>query len=760
MNTDGSPISTPIQMQAIYKGLTCIAATILLFSLAKGSALDEGAQTKSREAAENQQIKVKTELMEVRTTVTDRKGHFVENLKKDDFELLEDNKPQEVSFFSISQVESLGNRPPAATPIPGAPPNKTVEPVKRALERRSEPPVRTTLLYVDNLHLTFSNLNWVKQALRRFIKERVTDQDLIALVTSSGTLGIAEQFTRNRQLLSYAIEQIRLGPGRSGSESFYTPLLAAQVMAGQDEAKRQAHDIIRSEQHCKDCICQVLRDSSRIKAQTILYENSYSRKTTLAILKGFAEQMAGLPGKRMIVVFSDGFSMMDNDGGVHNEDLQPAINHAVRSGVVIYSIDSKGLQGLPTIDAGRNHAPSNAEQSPNDRTWGPDCDPHHPGTLDSFVSMSEQEELNGIATIANDTGGKMYTNTNDFVDSLGQAFDANRFYYVLSYYMQPGGDANRFRTIKVHVRNHPEYTVRTVKGFLPADLALKKEEDAGKTPQQRLLQAMKSPLAVTDLGVSAQADYMETATDDKQVSLTVFFPGDRFHYREQDQRHVVGLEILYAIYDSSGKQVDAISARVEGRLTAERLEQAKTVGYRFSRRLTLKPGVYQARLGVREEGTNRMGTASVWVEVPELNHEKMEMSSLMFQNPFEIDPATEEGINVSELEQVQTVQGIPLYGRGDVCNYFFRVNSGTKTSAESVLVWMKELFQDGKPVKQEPWRPITAEEKKNTDKKGWFDVEDEMDFSGFDPGIYELRVSVKDERSSKTLQRTAVFGVE
>jgi hypothetical protein len=312
----------------------------------------------------------------------------------------------------------------------------------------------------------------------------------------------------------------------------------------------------------------------------------------------------------------------------------------------------------------------------------------------------------------------------------------------------------------VHVRNHPEYTVRTVRGFLPADFILKKEEDAGKTPQQRLLQAMKSPLAVTDLGVSAQADYMETETDDKQVSLTVNFPGDRFQYREQNQRHVVGLEILYAVYDSSGKQVDAISTRVEGSLTAERMEQARTAGYRFSRRLTLKPGVYQARIGVREEGTDRMGTASAWVEVPDLIHEKVEISSLMFRNPLEIDRATKEGINVSELEQVRMVQGIPLYGRGDVCDYFFRVNGGTKTSAESDLVWMKELFQDGKPVKQEPWQPITVEEKNSTDKKGWFDVEGEMDFSGFDPGIYELRVSVKDTRSSKTLQRTAVFGVE
>jgi len=72
---------------------------------------------------------------------------------------------------------------------------------------------------------------------------------------------------------------------------------------------------------------------------------------------------------------------------------------------------------------------------------------------------------------------------------------------------------------------------------------------------------------------------------------------------------------------------------------------------------------------------------------------------------------------------------------------------------------MRELLKRGKPIKQEPWLPIFKEERM-VDSKGWFDVHDDMDLSGFDPGIYELRVSVKDVRSNKTIQRTAVFSVE
>ena len=135
------------------------------------------------------------------------------------------------------------------------------------------------------------------------------------------------------------------------------------------------------------------------------------------------------------------------------------------------------------------------------------------------------------------------------------------------------------------------------------------------------------------------------------------------------------------------------------------------------------------------------------------------MSSLILRNPLlDIDPAA-EGINVSELEQVKVVQGIPLYARGDFCDYSFRVYRGTKAPQNSELAIMKELFQGGKSIKQEPWKAISAEEM-DVDSKGWLDLDGEVDLSGLAPSVYELRVTVKDTRSSKTVQRTAIFGVE
>jgi VWFA-related protein len=778
-------------MKKYFVSLACIALLcIALLCIAGMTAQEEAPKAKPNEASEDQKFKVKTELMEVRAVVTDRKGEMVENLNRDDFELLENDQEQKVSFFSISQVERERRQTAAAKT---AVQENAVEP-QSVQQRLIQAPVRTTLLYVDNLHLSFSSLNSVKQALRRFMDERVTDQDMVALVPSSGTLGIAQQFTRNRQILRYAIEQIRLGP--IAHSSFFTPSLAARVinevstrsagasgstlaaeasrlrteasqaggdlgrltpnMATSAGATRLAVDIIRRENNIY-CPCSLVRAQAQMKAMQVLSEASFARKNTLAVLRDFSEQMMNLPGKRMIVVFSDGFTSFDGSGDQSFVETQAAINRAVRSGVVIYSIDAKGVQTPPTIDASRNQASAayDCGEDPVDVA----CLPPDPESLVSTVSESEREELNGLHSIAQDTGGKLFNDTNNLGDALGRAFDANRFYYVLSYYPQAGNDARKFRNVKVRIRNHPEYTVRAARGFAPSEATAKPEDNAVKTPQQRLLRAMNLPLPLTDLAVSAQADFVETEGDDKQATLTVYFDGDKFQYREQDQSHAVELEILYAIYDASGKQVDGISAHVEGKLSSERLQQAKTSGYRFSRRVTLKPGSYQARIGVREEGTDRMGTASAWVEVPELAPAKLQMSSLMLRNPLDANPPEREGIHMNELEQIKMVQGIPLYARNDFCDYSFRVYEGSLTPASSNLLLMKELLRDGKPIKQEPWRPISADDK-NKDKKGWFDLDGDVELSGFTPGVYELRISVKNSATNNPVQRSAVFGVE
>ena len=89
----------------------------------------------------------------------------------------------------------------------------------------------------------------------------------------------------------------------------------------------------------------------------------------------------------------------------------------------------------------------------------------------------------------------------------------------------------------------------------------------------------------------------------------------------------------------------------------------------------------------------------------------------------------------------------------------FRVYQGTQALAMPDVEWMPELFREGRLIKEGRWQPI-AVENEDLDSKGWFDIYGEVDIGKFDSGVYELRVSVKDSRSDKTVQRTTVFSVE
>ncbi len=595
--------------------------------------------------------------------------------------------------------------------------------------------------------------------------------------------------------------------GAQDRQSYFNPNIAAGVLDERQDALSLAVDIVREEDHI-ECPCSLLLSLARGRAQQILSRTTYSRRNTLAILGDYAGRMVDLPGKRMLVVFSDGFTMRDSTGGMTQDEIHSTINRAVRSGVAIYAIDASGVRLSPTMEIHRNRSTRDFTRARGLKScldeceWGtsqfirecieqgegnedpktccknkcldefggsscpeddlypnPLCFPPGEGLLEVYASEYEQEQLNGLHTMAEETGGKLFGNSNNLNDLLGRAFDANRYYYVLSYYLSEGGNPDRFREIEVRVRNHPEYTVRAPRGFRPSDSKIEFPQEEEELPRQRLLAAMNRPLPVTDLGVSATAEYLETETDDKKVSLTVSFEGDSFQYRQEEQRNLVELEILSIVYDSAGKQVDGISARVEGKLTAEGMELARNRGYRFSRRLMLDPGVYRVRIGVREEGSDRVGTASTWVEVPELKQDRLEMSSLVLCNPLDTGLYEDGSIEVNQLEQVKMVQGVPIYETGDIFYYTFRVHAGVQGPEQSGLLWMREVLQSGALVDGGKWQTIPAKTMA-ADGRGWFDLDDELDISEYKAGVYELRVSIKDAASDDRVTRMVAFGIE
>ncbi|HZS45653.1 MAG TPA: VWA domain-containing protein [Blastocatellia bacterium] len=315
-------------------------AVFLLICTCYGIIVFAQTSQKQQKPEQDQSVQLQTQLIEIRAVVTDKQGHVIKNLKKEDFELLENKNPQEISFFSMEDIADQSRNPSNPRIITSSPEGKSIIPAGS--------PARTVVLYIDTLNLSTDSLLRTKQVLNKFIDEQLTDRDLTALITSTGALGVLEQFTRDKRILHYAVN--RLGASLSNPDSMFTPYIAAMVLDGDPTAMGVAISILRTEDHLTgDRRFMVMM--AQTKAQEVLAEASYRRKSTLWTLKAVAERLAELPGQRIIAIVSDGFSLMDNGGSPDTTDLNSVIGRAVRSGVVIYSIDAKGLTPPPEFNA-------------------------------------------------------------------------------------------------------------------------------------------------------------------------------------------------------------------------------------------------------------------------------------------------------------------------------------------------------------------------------------------------------------------------
>src|SRR5262249_57522642 len=157
-------------------------------------------------------------------------------------------------------------------------PSNVTPDVPARTTRPAETIGRTVVLYIDTLHLSPQSLLSLKQSLRKFIDERLTDQDLTAIVTSAGSLGVVEQFTRDRRVLRYAVD--RLGPRPNARDSLLTPYIAGMVDRGDREALQVARAIYIAEEHVPPndpSITQVVK----MKSSQVLPHATYIRPPTL-----------------------------------------------------------------------------------------------------------------------------------------------------------------------------------------------------------------------------------------------------------------------------------------------------------------------------------------------------------------------------------------------------------------------------------------------------------------------------------------------
>ena len=648
-------------------------------------------------------FKVEVNYVEIDAVVTDSSGNFVRGLTRNDFEIIEQSKPQTISVFSL--VDIPVQRPDA--PLFA----KTAIEADVSTNQRADG--RVFVLVLDDLHTHSMRSVRVRTAARQFVERYLGENDIAAVVTTGGSKSAAQNFTGSRRLLLKAID------------AFMGQKLRSSTLEQLAQLPRQ-------------------RPGTGGPADPLTFERAYKARASLNTLKGVSEYLEGIRGRRKAVVFfSEGIDY-DISNPIQNqfasdvrEEMRTAIAEATRANVSYYAVDPRGLSGFE--DA------IEIQSLPEDNSLGVHT------MLDEIRNAQDS-----LRSLAEETGGFAAINRNDYRDTFAKIIDANSSYYVLGYYSTDSRRDSKFRPVDVRVRR-PGLQVRARKGYTPPRTrsAPKPATSAKTSPELR--EALASPLPVSGLALSASAAAFRGARDKASVSVSLEMDGSRFKFSEKGDRVFDEIEVSMVAFDAEGVGRDGGHDAVQLTLRPQTRETVVRRGVRMMRRMELSPGIYQVRIGARETGNGNVGTVLLDIDVPDFSKEKLAMSGLVLTS------ATASGVPTARADD-QFKDVLPAapttireFPRQDEIATFVEVYDNDTRAPHRVEIKTTVLADDGSAVFS------TSEERRSEElggKGGGYGHTTRIPLKELAPGRYVLRTEARSLlANSPTVSRELEFRV-
>jgi hypothetical protein len=267
---------------------------------------------------------------------------------------------------------------------------------------------------------------------------------------------------------------------------------------------------------------------------------------------------------------------------------------------------------------------------------------------------------------------------------------------------------------------------------------------------------LASPELPTALPVRLSADFVSMEGVGPQVVVTSRMDLSAVTFARENQHRLGTVETAAALFDESGAMVAALDAeRTAMDLTDAGYSQALRDGLEYRKLASVKPGRYQVRLAVREEGTGKEGGASQWLQVPDLAEGRLTLSSLFLLR--DTASASGGGASPGDAPVLRPSQASRRYQRGEkLYVQLFAYNSREDESGATSLVAQAEIWRGG------VFLAASAPQEIEPGEKGAPQVEHtrSIKLDPFPPGDYEVRILVTDQNSREMTSRQAAFVIE
>ena len=586
-------------------------------------------------AGDQPTFRVGTRLSTIDAVVVDDKGRHVTDLTPADFEIVERGKAQPIrQAVYVRVVNPTGTAmalPTATAPDPPAAPGAPTAPTAPAAPRSplatgAGSPLgragasRVIAIVVDDLGLSFESTVSVRRMLAQYVETKLAPGDLVAIIRTAGGVGTLQQFTTDRRLLRSAIDRVRYSiESRVGIAAFDS--VVPESSTGLVSNKDQAEDLTK-------------------------LRGDVATAGTLGALEYVLRGIETMPGRKSVVFVSEGFDLGIKEAKFSRVWTQftRVMDRANRAGVVVYSIDARGLQtGALNADDDPQTPKMNRHGGPGGGTGGGEAAAavvRNAAAGRVGQIMNSQESL---IYLAQQTGGFAVINTNGLTEGLSRIVDDTVGYYLIGFDTSIGIN-DPWDPNDVHLRvKRDGLRVRSRRGlFGPADKEKRQEEGP---PADPLVAAALSPFSTGSIDVRLTTLFAHDKMVGSYVrSLFFIDPAGVTFVDGPDGRKNADLTVMLLAVGDNGVPVGQARIEVPLSLDDAAVRLLRQRGLLYSARLPItEAGGYQMRAAVQDMHSQAVGSAAQFVEVPKVGKGHVALSSVVMMDVASAGRGSEPG---------------------------------------------------------------------------------------------------------------------
>jgi VWFA-related protein len=694
-------------------------------------------------------VSVKSTLVNIDVTVKDKSGKFVTDLTPEDFTVFENGVRQKIEFFDPPFVGGAG--PTAAAGATTA-------------TRAASADARNIIsLVLDGQTTEQQNLKPLRDGTIKYIRERIADTDAVAVFNVAQGLQLLQPFTHDKSKLVAVVEKAftnaaasktperaSVGADVGSRQSELTMLQAAEARnPNADAAAGTGPDTGAIGARLQAMVARrALEHFTELRAQLSLQQS----RPVLASLAALCEAQRDVPGKKTIVLFSQGFIT----SSTQDWQVQGIIDLANRANVAIYIIDSAGLRGgapesgsyIPTTPLGNVGGLRPLDERMNAQAGE--------NVFDNVKHEGREREFDILYRISGDTGGKFIKGTNDIARGLERVDDEVRSRYTIGYHSTDANFNGDFRRLMVEVRR-PDAQVVSRPGFY----AIAPDNSVFFSPEDRkLLAGFDAAQAHPSIPLSVGLSPFKAAGGRYVIPLSMEIPPGAVKFEQKGDRRQAEFDVLGRIREAGGEHAVARLGGYFQLALDERQYQAMLADKLFMRQdLELAAGEYELDLVVRDRLSGKLTAKRERLSLPEGEGE-FSSSGVVLSRHVEAAAPQTEGAGDVLSHGGAAIRPAPSreFKAADNLIIFFRLyNAGSDAATGKPLVKVTvRLLSDGrdsvKPIGYELNEASPAPVPHLTFAKF-------VSLAPLRPGRYTAIIEARDTTTGKLLRREEPFVV-